>query len=289
MSISIIQARLDTYHVESEQEAELALKEITQEVILSALAQAGFFKKAAFQGGTCLRILFGLNRFSEDLDFCLLQPDRAFQLGHFVDAIGLYMKAYGYNFDVQDKSKADSAVQKLFLKETSIGLLLNIQPKQLAIPYRPIRIKLEIDTNPPDGSGYSTQHVDFPSPFVVMAQDKPSLFAGKTHALLSRNYAKGRDWYDFLWYVGQKIVPNYTLLENVLRKSRGERAPLELAGEQYLHMMSEKIQETDFNAVRSDVARFIKPNEQHSLDLWCTDYFMSYLDRLAPLLLSRSS
>jgi len=276
----MIQSRLENYAAKSVQEAEHALKEITQEIVLSALAQSGFFKKAAFQGGTCLRIVHGLNRFSEDLDFCLFSPDPRFALKTFMDMLKLYLQAYGYDFDIQDKSKTDSAIQKLFMKENAIGLLLQFHHGKLATPQRPIRIKIEIDTNPPFGSGYSTEFIDFPSPFAVVCQDKPSLFASKSHALLCRPYTKGRDWYDFLWYIGQKIVPNYVLLTHALMQTKHLPSDTDTIGASwYINALKEKIKETDWAAARNDVARFIKPQEQHSLDLWHQDYFLAYLDR----------
>jgi predicted nucleotidyltransferase component of viral defense system len=199
-------------------EEEQAIREITQEVALAALGRTDFFKHAVFQGGTCLRIFYGLNRFSEDMDFILKEPDRSFELKPHVHALTDELTAYGYNIEVADRSKMDVTVRKAFLKDDSIGKVLQLNYGSQTGLLRKIRIKFEVDTNPPSGSELEIKYHDFPFVSSVVVQDKPSLFAGKVHALLCRNYIKGRDWYDFLWYTSQGVEINYQFLSSALNQ-----------------------------------------------------------------------
>ena len=161
MSIKIIQDRLDSYHCKTALEEELALREITQEVALAALARTDFFMFAAFQGGTCLRIFYGTNRFSEDFDFILKEPDKSFDLQPYLKGLLNELLAYGYELELTDRSKAEIAVKKAFLKDASIGKLLQLSHLRADRSMRKIRIKLEIDTNPPTGSNYETRSVSY--------------------------------------------------------------------------------------------------------------------------------
>jgi len=198
MSVKIIQDRLDSYGCQSTLEEEQALREITQEIVLAALGRTDFFQKAGFQGGTCLRIFYGVNRFSEDLDFALQKPESSFLLKPYLDDLAKEVKAYGYALELDDRSKVDQAVRQAFVKDNSLGNLLRLNYKPATGPLRKLRIKLEVDTNPPAGAAFETKYLDFPFPSAVCVFALPSLFAGKLHALLCREYLKGRDWYDFI-------------------------------------------------------------------------------------------
>ena len=193
MSVKIIQERFDAYQCGSQQEEENALREISQEIALAALSRVDFFKKAAFQGGTCLRIFYGLERFSEDLDFILKSPNKDFSLEPYIRNMALEFRSYGYRLEVSDRSKPENTVKKCFLKDDSLGKVLNLTHLKGATNVRKIKIKLEVDTNPPAGSGFVNKFLDFPFPFAVTLQDMDSLFAGKSHALLCREYTKRRD------------------------------------------------------------------------------------------------
>jgi predicted nucleotidyltransferase component of viral defense system len=216
MSIRVIQDRLNSYGCVSAVEEDQALREITQEIVLAALGRTSFFDKAAFQGGTCLRIFHGVNRFSEDLDFALKLPDGSFELGGYLNAVLEDLGAFGYRIEIDDRSGVDEVVKKAFLKDDSIGRLLTLGYRPKTGPLRKIRIKFEVDSNPPAGANYEVRVMDFPFPSAVSLFDLPSLFAGKMHALLCREYVKGRDWYDFLWYAGRAVRSNFTLLEAAL-------------------------------------------------------------------------
>lgn len=281
MSVKIIQDRLNSYDCRSSIEEEHAIREITQEVVLAALGRTEFFKHAVFQGGTCLRILYGLNRFSEDLDFILKETDRTFDLQPHLQSVRTELDAYGYDLEIVDRSRADVAVRKAFLKDDSLGKLLQLRHADRSGPLRKLRIKLEVDTNPPSGSGMEIRYVDFPFVSSVTVQDRPSLFAGKLHALLCREYVKGRDWYDFLWYTSQGAGINYAFLASALRQQgpwKDRDLHVDLAW--CLEQLGRRIRSVDWQDVREDVRRFVKTSEQPSLELWSEDLFLSQMRKI---------
>lgn len=282
MSIRIIQERLDSYNCKSRQEEENAIREITQEVALNALYNADFFKVAALHGGTYLRIFHSLNRFSEDLDFALIKPDPDFSVNSYLASLSDEFKSFGYGIEVVDRTKVSQAVRKIFIKDDSIGQILKLDHPNVGGRPKAIKIKLEVDTNPPLGARFENKFHDFPLNFAVTAHDLPSLFAGKSHAMLCRKYTKGRDWYDFLWYVSKKISINYELLSNAINQLgpwSGQKIGVDKAW--YLKKMEEVIGSIDWKEAANEVSRFLKPNEVRSLELWKTGFFLSKLEKLA--------
>lgn len=281
MSVKLIQDRLDSYHCRSNVEEEHAIREITQEVVLAALGRTEFFKHALFQGGTCLRIFYGLNRFSEDLDFILKEPDRDFQLQPHLQAVSDELKAYGYDVEIADRSKAGVAVRKAFLKDDSLGKVLQLRYVDKSGPARKIRVKFEVDTNPPSGSGMEIKYVDFPFVSSVTVQDKPSLFAGKLHALLCREYVKGRDWYDFLWYTSQNVGINYAFLSSALsQQGPWQHRDIQIDWQWCFTHLEDRVKSVDWAAAREDVRRFVKASEFPSLELWSPELFLSQLQKI---------
>jgi predicted nucleotidyltransferase component of viral defense system len=281
MSVKLIQERLDSYQCRSNLEEEQAVREITQEVTLAALGRTEFFKHALLQGGTCLRIFYGLNRFSEDLDFILQEPSRDFSLQPHLQAVCDELGAYGYQVEIVDRSQAGVAVKKAFLKDDSLGKVLQLRYRDRSGPARKIRVKLEVDTNPPSGSGMEVKYVDFPFVSSIAVQDKPSLFAGKLHALLCREYVKGRDWYDFLWYTSQNVGVNYRFLSSALAQQGPWRhEDISVDGAWCRARLAERIDAVDWAAAREDVRRFVKASEYPSLELWSRELFLSRLDRI---------
>ncbi|MBZ0166294.1 MAG: nucleotidyl transferase AbiEii/AbiGii toxin family protein [Candidatus Omnitrophica bacterium] len=281
MSIKIIQERLNSYHSTSEQEEENALREIAQEVVLGGLSRAGFFKVAGFHGGTSLRILYSLQRFSEDLDFTLVQQKDDFRLDRYLRGLQDELTAFGFEFHIIDKNKMDQTVCKQFLKDDSLARLLTFDHLKPGRDTRSIRIKIEVDTNPPPGSDFEVKFHDFPFPYEIAVQDLPSLFAGKNHALLCRPFVKGRDWYDFVWYVSRDVPINFKYLSaaiNQLGPWQGQAIPVDKNW--YLQQMKERIESLDFDQARDDVKRFIKPADLPSLDLWSTEFFLDRLSKL---------
>jgi predicted nucleotidyltransferase component of viral defense system len=259
MSVGVIQGRLESYRCNSTLEEDRAIREITQEIVLAALARTDFFRKAAFQGGTCLRILHGLNRFSEDLDFALMTPDRSFRLEPYVPDIRREMAAYGYDIEFIDRSKAEQPVQKAFLKDDSIGDLLQLNYRPRTGPMRAIRIKVEVDINPPVGADVESRYLDFPFPQAIAAFDPRSLFAGKLHAILCRGYLKGRDWYDFVWYTARKTSVNFKLLEAAIDQNgpwKGQGVTVDRTW--CLEQLVRKIDSIDWDAAKEDIRPFVE-------------------------------
>ena len=282
MSTKIIQDRLDSYQCSTAIEEEQALREITQEVALAALGRTDFFKYAAFQGGTCLRIFYGTNRFSEDFDFLLKEPDQNFNLDTYLKTLSIELEAYGYKLETTDRSKADSTVKKAFIKDNSIGKVLQLNHLRADRSMRKIRIKLEIDTNPPEASNYEIKYLDFPFVSSVTTQDLPSLFAGKIHALLCREYTKGRDWYDFIWYAGRSVEINYRFLASALKQQGPwQRQELKVDKEWTIQALYEKICSLDWQEAKDDIRRFVRQNELASLALWTKELFLDRLNTYA--------
>lgn len=283
MSVEMIKQRLLDYHCQTVIDQENALKEIIQEIALMTLSQAGFFRQAAFQGGTCLRILYGLNRFSEDLDFILEEPDKDFDWQIYLKNLEETFEAYGYSLEIGDRKKTDNNVKNIWLKADSIGNFLVIKDVRDSAPK--LRIKLEIDINPPQGSKFELKYLDFPLSFGIRTQDLSSLFASKSHALLCREYIKGRDWYDFVWYVSRNTPVNFSLLTNALNQAgpwQGQK--VSVTPEWYLENLKDKIKSIDWQVAKNDVQRFLRPQELPTLDVWSKDFFLSRVDKLASVL-----
>lgn len=281
MSVQIIGEKLKQYSCQSWQEEEFALREIYQEIVLAAFSRTHFFKQASFQGGTALRIFYGMERFSEDLDFMLKQPDKNFSLQSYAKSLMDEFKIYGLPIIVQDRSKADNAVQKIFLKQESEGLLLELRSQPRDRQPKKIQIKIEVDTNPPVGSLFETKYLDFPFPFGVTLQNLPSLFGGKNHALLCREYTKGRDWYDFVWYVARKTPINFGFLSSTCHQTGPWQGKgIKIDKEWYLKKMEEKIREIDWQQAKDDVARFIRMHEQEILKVWSQEFFLDRLEKM---------
>ena len=281
MSVEIIQERLESYGCSSALEEEQALREITQEIILAGLGRTDFFGQTGFQGGTCLRIFHSLNRFSEDMDFALRTPDSSFELRPYLDQVRAELTAYGYDLEIEDRSKAGQRVRQAFVKDDSIGKLLRLGYRPQTGPLRKLRVKLEVDTNPPAGAAYEMPVLDYPFPFAVRVFDLPSLFAGKIHALLCRDYLKGRDWYDFIWYTARRTPINHALLSAALDQQgtwAGQQPRTDNAW--CIAQLSTAIEALDVSHVREDVRRFLKPRELPSLDLWTRAFFVQQCRKL---------
>lgn len=280
--IEIIQQKLDSYQVSNPIEEDQATKEIMQEIALYGLWRAGFFKVAAFQGGTSLRILHSLPRFSEDLDFMLQAPDPEFDWsGYLAKLLGCFQE-YGLQSEVLPKGSMDRAVRTAVLKNNSFVNQLNLQFYK-GHADRKIAIKLEVDANPPAGSGFDYTYLDFPTDFEVCHQDLPSNFALKIHALLCRPYLKGRDWYDFNWYIRQDVSPNLPHLKNALvQYGPWERQEDLVIDNSWVRKeLQKKIDSIEWKGAAADVAPFLKISEQESLKLWEARFFSAKLKKLA--------
>lgn len=279
MAINIIDERLKTYTANTIEDEEHALKEILQEIAIYGLANANFFDEAIFHGGSALRILYGLPRFSEDLDFLLKSPNPNFRWEPYMDSIIATCKQYGVHPEVTDKSRVSNTVKKMFLKDDSIGKIIDLT--FVHHPGKKLAIKFEIDTNPPQGSHLDVKFLEFPLDYSLIAQDLSSSFAGKCHALLCREYIKGRDWYDFAWYVARKVSPNFVFLEHALYQ-QGPWANQEIivTSEWFIEAMQKKIKSIDWSKAASDVEPFLNTQDKKSLNLWSIDFFINKLEKL---------
>lgn len=277
----IIQNKLNMYDSSSSEEEENALKEISQEIILYALKESGFFEHAVFIGGTCLRIVHQLDSFSEDLDFSLIKKDPQFDFQFFVEKINEIMMLYGYQVTVDGEESADANIKSRFLKVESIKKMINF--KHLQDLRKKMRIKVEIDVNPPDHSHIEPNYLDFPTDFMIMTHDLPSLMAGKCHALLCRSYVKGRDWYDFLWYIRSKVQLNKAMLEDALdQQGPWKGLSVKISDEWIIKNLESKIKNLDWEEAKRDVASFLKFDKKESLELWSEDFFLKKLKRIFP-------
>jgi len=256
-----------------------ALKEIIQEITLLGLSRAGFFQSGAFYGGTALRIFHDLDRFSEDLDFSLSAPDAGFSIQSYTRTVRDELAAYGFDVQVERKEKtAESAVQSAFIKVGTLVHLLKIAsltpPVSGVSPTEQLKIKFEIDIDPPLGASYEVKYQLNPIPYSVRLYDLPSLFAGKLHAVLCRqwkNRVKGRDFFDLLWYLSKSVTPNLVHLENRMRQSGHWDDPAPLDSNKVLHLLLDKFSDVDFAQAVSDVRPFVR--DQRSLELWNAGFF----------------
>ena len=277
---------LKNYQTETLDEKKNAIKEIIQEVVLCGLARAKFFEKAAFYGGTALRIFYGLDRFSEDLDFSLKKPDKNFDLSSYFPILEKEVRAFGLNLKVEEKQKtADSNVKSAFLKgNTKEHLLLFYTNEDFSSGINMdevLRIKFEVDTNPPSGARYEYRYSLKPAPYEATLYDLSSLFAGKVHAVLCRgwkNRIKGRDLYDYVFYLQRGAALNMENLKQKLIQSNAWKEEDELTLDEVKKMLSERFDGIDFEKPKEDDKDFIK--DKAALDVWSIDFFKAITKEL---------
>lgn len=280
----MIKEWIDTYEPANEEEALSALREIMQEIALAGLSRTDFFKKAAFYGGTALSIFYGLDRYSEDLDFSLLAVDNKFSLEPYFQTIQNEFNSMGMQVSLRTKSKIHKTpIESAFLKLETLWkeLVLEDVVEQLGIrSNKNIRIKIEVDRNPPLNFKTEERLLLRPFSFYVKCFDLPSLFAGKMHALLFRkwkNQVKGRDWFDMEWYIRKGVSLN---LEHFLERAHesGDWEKPTISKEEFLDLLREKIKTTSIDKVKADVRPFIRNMEQ--LEIWSPQYFLDLVDLL---------
>lgn len=272
------------YNPQNEEETLAAMREIMQEIALAALSRTDFFDKAAFYGGTALRIFYGLDRFSEDLDFSLLKSNPDFSLTPYFSRIVEEFQSLGLNVSIREKDKRiKTQVESAFLKSETIWqeLVLEDLVKQHGISSnKSIKIKIEIDRLPPLGFGTEEKLLIRPYSFYVKCFTKPSLFAGKLHALLFRKWksrVKGRDWYDMEWYIRKGVPLN--MHHFLLRaKETNDWTENQISQEQILHLLITKIESVSFDSVKEDVVRFIADDQK--LTIWSANYFKDLIQKM---------
>lgn len=276
--INVIEQMLDRYEAANVEEERNALKEVMQEVVLSGLAKAGFFNTAAFYGGTALRIFHGLDRFSEDLDFSLLSPDPHYDLSKYFSILSDEIASLGLDFSIEEKKKSiETAERSAFVKGNTREHLMKFYPASVRkVPYNElIKIKFEVDTNPPEGFGCEFRTLLLPSPCKIRLYDMPSLFAGKIHALLCRAWTrvKGRDLYDYLFYLARQTQVNMTNLEAKLVASGFIENKEGLTVDSLCRMLEKRFSSIGYDQARNDVRPFLKDAGQ--IEIWDADFFIT--------------
>ena len=280
----MIKEWIETYEPKNIQDTEQALREIMQEIALAALYRANFFTHAAFYGGTALRIFHKLNRFSEDLDFSLLKKDTDFEFDVYFKSIVDEFQALGIKVSLNQKIKSSiSTIDSAFLKSDTLWseLIFEDTIPQIKLSTKPsIKIKLEIDTNPPLQFGTENKLLTRPFSFYVNCFTISDLFAGKMHALLFRKWTirvKGRDWYDMEWYIKKGVKLNLTHFCQRAIES-GDWSQESMTKNQLHDLLETKINSIDIDRVKQDVIRFIA-NPQ-DLAIWSREYFLQICERL---------
>lgn len=281
-----IEQMLKNYHVENLYDRKNAMKEIIQEIVLCGLSRAGFFKRAAFYGGTALRIFYGLDRFSEDLDFSLETADADFDLASYFPILEKEIRSFGLNVMITEKEKnKESNIHSAFLKgNTKEHLLLFYTDEQMikgVAPNEMIKIKFEIDVNPPGYAGFEHKYRLLPVPYEVNIYDMPSLFAGKIHAVICRawkNRVKGRDLYDYIFYLSKGAAVNLKHLRECLIDSEYITPESVCSLNEIKCMLNERFDAIDYSQAKRDVEPFI--HDTSVLDLWSADFFKQITENI---------
>ncbi len=272
------------YNPQNEEETLAAMREIMQEIALAALSRTSFFKRAAFYGGTALRIFHGLDRYSEDLDFSLLDADPSFSLTPYFSVITDEFEALGIRVSIREKEKrVKTPIDSAFLKSETLWqelVLEDIVVQHGISSNKSVKIKIEIDRVPPWGFETEEKLLIKPFSFYVNCFSLPSLFAGKLHALLFRkwkNRVKGRDWYDMEWYIRKGIPLNVSHF--LVRASEtNDWNQASISKDQIIELLRDKINSVSFNAVKDDVRKFIRNDDQ--LKIWNANYFNDLIERM---------
>jgi predicted nucleotidyltransferase component of viral defense system len=262
----IFNQMLSSYDITTELQKRNAIFEVNQQIILSGLYNGGFFNEAAFYGGTCLRIFHGLQRFSEDMDFSLLAPNENFDFTHYFQPIIDQFAMVGREVEIRKKDKKNfGKVESAFLKDNTDVYDITFQTE------KSVKIKIEVDTQPPLKFQTEQKLLLLPQSFMTRCFTLPALFAGKMHALVYRAWktrVKGRDWYDFEWYVRHNVPLDFTHLCGRALQFNHE----ELDKETFLQKLNERLAMADMNQIKADVLPFVRNPKE--LDIWSNDYFM---------------
>ena len=266
MKNDIYDMMLSQYDMTTEQNKRNAVFEVNQQVILAGLYNGGFFESAAFYGGTCLRIFHGLQRFSEDMDFSLLTQNENFDFSKYFQPIIDAFALVGREVEIKKKDKKNfGKVESAFLKDNTDVYDVTFQTEKA------IRIKIEVDTCPPMNFNTEQKLLLQPHSFMARCYTLPDLFAGKMHALVYRswkNRVKGRDWYDFEWYVRHNVPLDFAHLAERCKQFNNE----DITPEQFKDKLKERLRTTDIKQVKDDVLPFVRNPKE--LDIWSNDYFV---------------
>ncbi|WP_144281151.1 nucleotidyl transferase AbiEii/AbiGii toxin family protein [Chryseobacterium echinoideorum] len=268
---------IEEYQPKTGEDYKQALREIMQQLALAGLSRGGFFSKAAFYGGTALRIFYGLNRFSEDLDFSLLSRDEDFHLNNYLKAIEDEFLAQGMKVSMKTKEKSvQSDIESAFLKSETLWselILETVLPQMGLKESIGLKIKIEVDTKPPLGFETEEKLLLKPFSFYVKCFSIENLFAGKMHALLLRkwgNNVKGRDWFDMEWYIRKGVKLNLEHFKMRAVDSRDWEKET-MTEDEFRELLNQRIETVNFEIAKNDVSRFIP--DPKVLDIWSENYF----------------
>lgn len=272
MKNEIYDNMLSAYGATTEQERRNAIFEVNQQVILAGLYNGGFFDVAAFYGGTCLRIFHGLQRFSEDMDFSLLAPNDKFDFTKYFQPIIDEFAIVGREVEIKKKDKKGfGKVESASLKDNTDVCDVSFQTD------KSIKIKIEVDTQPPLNFRTEQKLLLQPHSFMTRCFTLPDLFAGKMHALVYRgwkNRVKGRDWYDFEWYIRHNVPLDFAHLAERVRQFNNE----EIGQEAFMAQLKDRLASANINQVKNDVLPFVRNPKE--LDIWSNDYFVQLADMM---------
>jgi predicted nucleotidyltransferase component of viral defense system len=277
---------LAAYEIRSLDDSLRALREVMQEVALLGLWRSKFFEKAAFYGGTALRVLYGLDRFSEDLDFSLLDKNVGFDLADYGVALKRELASFGFVVEIESRTKQPgTAIQSAFLKADTRTQMISVEFEKGLIQPVPrnqvLKIKLEIDTDPPPGFLTETRYLLRPVPFAVRTFSLPDLFAGKMHAVLCREWksrVKGRDWYDLVWFAAYHPDLRLSHLEQRMRQTGHWAGSAPLTAADFRDLLARRIARVDIDQIRREVEPFVK--DRASLEPWSKEFFLDVASRV---------
>ena len=270
---AVFDQMMSRYEIKTTEDKHNAVHEVMQQITLAALYRVGFFEKAAFYGGTCLRIFHNLQRFSEDMDFSLLEKNVNFSLEGYFDAIINEFSAHGREVVITRKTKTKNTnIESAFLKDNSEIYNIEFQTQ------RSIKIKIEVDTNPPLGFNTEYKLLLLPFSFMTRCFNLSGLFAGKMHAFLFRNWkkrVKGRDWYDLEWYVRNEHKLNFSHLKERCIQNDQVKAD-DFTRDEFIRLLKKRIRDTNIEMVKADVKPFVRDTDD--LKIWSSDYFLNLVE-----------
>jgi predicted nucleotidyltransferase component of viral defense system len=277
---------LATYEIRSVGDSLRALREVMQEIALLGLWRSKFFEKAAFYGGPALRVLYGLDRFSEDLDFSLLEKRKNFDLANYSEALKRELASFGFAVEIEGRMKqAKTAVQSAFLKADTRTQMITVEFERGLIEKVPrnqaLKIRLEVDIDPPPGFSTEVRYLLRPVPFAVKTFSLPDLFAGKMHAVLCREWksrVKGRDWYDLVWFAAYHPELHIAHLEQRMRQTGHWEGPAPLTAGDLRGLLAKRIEKVDIEQIRHEVEPFVK--DAAALAIWSKEFFLDVASRI---------
>jgi predicted nucleotidyltransferase component of viral defense system len=245
----------------SRRDAVNAMREYLQARILEMLQERGAWRSLAFMGGTALRFLYRVPRFSEDLDFSLEDRSAVFDFEGLIAFVRTRFEHEGYA--TETKTSTRTAVNKAFIRFPGLEHELGISTHA----DRVFSVKVEVDTNPPAGAAIEVTTVRRYVTLRLAHHDKSTLLAGKIAAVLLREWVKGRDVYDLVWYLSDRDwpEPNAAYLDAALLQAGPAGAAIREAG--WIPALETRLRTAPWDHVLSDVERFL----ERPADAWMLD------------------